>query len=489
MELIGAVDAKRQKTLHITSEIENEVVVSTKRHPVIAFEQAEEEMAQIMALKLVNDADVVGDESAASAVDDSMGLKEKTSRSEALEQLQKAYGELTQLMALTENVNSQEHLVLLTKTVLGNSKNDDSTVMQRMALTQQRVMSVQEPLKREYQRLTELVKQRQAFSSSLDRLGRVWRLLIRSPKISLVGRKSKKAISAIGIDCSFGGNDTEALWVPLSIGEANEEGYAELPDLEKEREMKCLCLRAEHLPSKTILAHVTSWQAAKESVMKWGNSRGFEGHTIGDKYHAVIHTHCQQRQHESLSREVMDACKKEASTSSDRWIIKGSSEGMKEREGEKKDTTWSEGQVWEALASERISETLDVASLNRGHVELMLSEGIALTLSLQPLEPKDGGTVACCVESVEAKTLNTALTRALLQCEREYVAFLKRRRLARATTAKDEGEEKAGAGNGSSSSSAQKPADEKDEEPCPPLLRTMCDYIGRVGLLGEKYVK
>ena len=121
--------------------------------------------------------------------------------------------------------------------------------------------------------------------------------------------------------------------------------------------------------------------------MKWGNSRGFEGHTIGDKYHAVIHTHCQQRQHESLSREVMDACKKEASTSSDRWIIKGSSEGMKEREGGKKDTTWSEGQVWEALASERISETLDVASLNRGHVELMLSEGIALTLSLKKCNP------------------------------------------------------------------------------------------------------
>ena len=207
-----------KKTLHITSEQENDVVLSTKRHPVIPFEQAEEEMAKIMQLNLIKDSEVVGDGSTTNALNDEMGSKEKTVRAEVIEKLQKAYGELTQLKILTENVNSQENLVLLTRTLLGESKNDDSTVIQRMALTQHRFLSAQETLKQEHRRLTVLVKQRQAFYLSLERLSLVWRLLICSPKASLIGKKVKKAVSAVGIDCSFGGVDAEALWVPLCRG-------------------------------------------------------------------------------------------------------------------------------------------------------------------------------------------------------------------------------------------------------------------------------
>ena len=150
MELIKVNDNKRQKTLHITSEQENDVVLSTKRHPVIPFEQAEEEMAKIMQLNLIKDSEVVGDGSTTNALNDEMGSKEKTVRAEVIEKLQKAYGELTQLKILTENVNSQENLVLLTRTLLGESKNDDSTVIQRMALTQHRFLSAQETLKQEH---------------------------------------------------------------------------------------------------------------------------------------------------------------------------------------------------------------------------------------------------------------------------------------------------------------------------------------------------
>lgn len=481
MELIGITDAKRQKTLHITSEQENDVVLSTKRHPVIPFEQAEEEMAEIMQLSLVKDAEIVGDESAANAVDDGMGLKEKTTRSEALEQLQKAYGELSQLMTLTENVNSQENLVLLTKTLFGEKEGDDSTVMQRMALTQQRMMSVQEPLNHEHRRLTELVKQRQAFSKSLERLGRVWRLLIRSPKLSIVGRKSKKAISAIGIDCGFGGCDGESLWVPLSVGEENREGYAELPYSEKERRMKCLCLQLEHIPSKSTLARVLSWQAAKESVIKWSDSRGFEGHNVRDECHEKIHIHCQQRQHESLSREIMEACKKEASTGSDRWVATGgelrtTATAGEEKEGNEKAnrSIWPQERVWAALATERISETLDVTALNRGRVEVLLSEGLALTLSLQPLDQAEVVENTVGSESSEARALSSAMTRALLKCEGEYVAHLRRRLAATAAFVERTGD------NGANITKEIEP-----EEPPLHLLRAMCEHIGRVGLLKE----
>jgi hypothetical protein len=200
--------SKRQKCLHITSEIENEVVTSTTIHPLIPFKREEEQMAQIMKLNLVDVANNEGEEDtddiavAGKGDDDD---KEKSIRHQALEKLQKAYAELTQLVALTENVHTQEHLVLLTKTMkagLGlKQKQQDSTVLQRMCIVQQTFVRAQKPLQSEHQRMASLVHHRQAFASSLQCLGRVWRLRIQTAKTSLVGKKSKHARSAIGVDC------------------------------------------------------------------------------------------------------------------------------------------------------------------------------------------------------------------------------------------------------------------------------------------------
>ena len=115
--------SKHQKCLHITSEQENEVVVSTTLHPFIPFVREEEEMAEIMKLNLVKEAendaqtnDKDGDYiTQTSANPDDDDATRKSVRHQSLEKLQKASTELSQLIALTENVNTQEHFVLLTR--------------------------------------------------------------------------------------------------------------------------------------------------------------------------------------------------------------------------------------------------------------------------------------------------------------------------------------------------------------------------------------
>ena len=268
----------------------------------------------------------------------------------------------------------------------------------------------------------------------------------------------------------------------LSVGEDNDEGYAQLSDLEKEREMKCLCLQVEHVPSKTMLARVTSWRAASMSITKWSETNGFEGHVERDRYHEKIHIHCQQRQHESMSRKIMEACQREASTRSDRWMINGAGETVSstkemgkngnridDRNGNGNDKVWSSEQIWAAVATERVSETLDVTALNRGRVEIMLTGSLVLTLSLQPIHSIEIVENNIALGSEEALALNTALTRALLQCEKRFVAHLRQGVLT--ISALENKEETANA------------LENVPDAASLTLLRTMCQYIGEVGLL------
>ncbi len=452
MEVLAS--SKRQKCLHMTSEQENEVVTSTTFHPMIPFVREEEEMAQIMKLNLVKEAATEGKTSeddglvvatATSSPDDNDDKREKTLRQQALEKLQKASVELTQLVALTENVNTQEHLVLLTRT-MGDKKTmkgDNSTKLQRMCLVQRYYMDAQGPLQREYERMSTLIKRRQAFANSLICLGRVWRLKVHHSKGgSLIGKKSKSVSSSIGIDCSFGGREKDALWVPLVMGESSSPGYAVLSPAETNRPIFTISLALNYAPSNTTLAQFTSWETANERALSWSSTPGASpdtsttggggGDVTADSFHEAIHNHCHKRQHESLSRDIMEALKQEASTSFDRWIISPRVATTTSTSSSTSSSPSEDGV--NVLKAARFSDTLDVSFLNRGEVEIALSENITLLITLTPLpaDSEQQQQQQLAISSGESRgnrnekevELLTFLKDAYMQCASRYVSHL-----------------------------------------------------------------
>lgn len=486
MEVMSS-SSKRQKCLHITSEQENEMVTSTTVHPLIPFQREEEEMAQIMKLNLVKEAAVEGQEENGGESMRKEGegedgdVAEKSVRHQSIEKLQKAQAELTQLVALTENVNTQAHLVLLTRTT-GEAKalkGDNSTPLQRMCFVQKYFVDAEGPIQRERERMADLVKQRRAFTESLEHLRKVWRLKIHYSKGgSLVGRKSKHVSSSIGIDCSFGGADKDKLWVPLVMGGDSSPGYAVLPSTETDRHMFSLSLSLIFVPENVTIAHFTSWVTSQERALSWKDTPGYVPGASGDTFNEAIHNHCHKRQHESLSREIMSCLKVEASSEFDRWIITpkvvapplSSSSSKGKKVGTGTDTSTGTGtstgsgsgelslsEIRKIVESTRMSETLDVSFLNRGVVEIALSEDISLGVSLirPPIDVDDD-------RDKTTDPLYDILKGAYMACASEYVSFLSRRGGQQGLEEKEEDGDDIASRNGATPTG---------------LLRSLCDNV------------
>jgi hypothetical protein len=236
-------------------------------------------------------------------------------------------------------------------------------------------------------------------------------------------------------------------------------GFAVLPPQEVSRDMVSLCLTLKRHCSGSgnnsggavVLARVVSWACASRSLVAWEHTTGGASHAStsssssssclereGMRFNKAVHQHCQRRQHESLCKEVLSALKKDAAAAHDRWIISPrvtAAASLSDSSSTPTDITLASFRA--LLASEGMSSTLDVSFLNRGQVEVMLSQSLTLEVALvsqwttspssseSESDAAQNGDGDYCVKGMDA--VRDALRSASSACIGEYTGHLRQR--------------------------------------------------------------
>lgn len=385
---------------------------------------------------------------------------EKTQQEEALENVQKSFSELSQLLALTGLLQKQEHVVMSNCLRAPGLEAIGQTLpaTQLISLRKQDYKKVAAIIADGVQTAKTIVWKRQQTCEHLLMLKRYWRLAVYTDQ-SMPKRASAAALTGrdtLAIDCSFcaslpallasSSSSSSSLssssssaaaaaaavskktipaaaakpsslsialgkmrpcLVPLLFG---PDGAPLPPAAEQMRPVDSLCLRLVHAPTGQTLVAASLWDLAAVHGAMPGPGGAL----------AAVHAVCQRRQHESMCQLLFSCIKSDAaalSTCSDgscRWII---APPIAPPSGDA-DTVCAESEAAHIFAAEAacVTRTLDIAAISRAQVLLLVSDNLQLLIELQTRDGSGGG--AARTYSRHAK----ALARAMLGAQALLVA-------------------------------------------------------------------
>lgn len=422
MEIFAA--AKRSKTFNITE--------AGEAQPEVEFSRAEEENATILA-----NAFEVGDRSlntySGSGQEGGITLtKQKSRQEEALESASKSAAELSQLISLTSMLQKQQHVVLSNCTRPPGLEPVGLALplSQMVEMRRSQFQTIRGVLNQGNAALQTIAKKRQNSSAQLAKLRQHWSLSVYSPDAgaSITVHSGRDTIA---IDCGYcalpaalkppsnstsakaasllpaagkigagvaGGSKTNSkdksssslvqalektrpCLVPLLFG---QDGIPSLPPDEQQRRMLSLCCVLVHPPSGQQIASVSLWDSVSSKVAAVC-CPGPGGRLD------TIHKHCLRRHHDSLS-QLLFACLKNdavalssapAGENSCRWVVAPPLAAAKVPSEPAQ--FLDAGELGALVDSEELSDSIDIASINRAAVTMLLSENIQAIITLQPM--------------------------------------------------------------------------------------------------------
>ena len=154
---------------------------------------------------------------------------------------------------------------------------------------------------------------------------------------------------------------------------------------------------------------------------------------LANKHHKTIHEHCIKRQHEALSKDILEIFKSEACNCCDRWMVSPRAALFNATNLSKTTETFTDTDDKidhaKVLKDARFSESLDILFLNRGEVEIALSEYISLTISLvnHGQQHQQHSVASEMYDQPEIELENrilACLKTAYCQCVSQYVTYL-----------------------------------------------------------------
>ena len=400
MEVFSASRRVGRPTFNITE--------TEEAQPELPFSRAEEENATILA-----SAFEIGDAANTYKSDGEIKLtKQKSRQEEALEAASKSAGELSQLISLTSMLQKQLHVGLSNCTRPPGLEPVGLALppSQIIEMRREQFRVVKELLGKGRIELQAIAAKRQLSCVQLLKLRQYWPLSVYSPNASASSAIVMSGRDIIAVNCSYcalpGSVASTAPTASASAASKPRAGASASSSLAQalERARPCLVplvfaqdglpsLPADELsrPSLSVGCVFVHGPTGKHiaSVSLW--DCGVLGSSGPGGALETIHKHCQRRRHDSFSQLLFACIKNDATVLSNapdgscRWVVAPPLDTTLLQLGAASSQSLDPVTAAALLKTERLSDSIDLASINRATVVVLLSENVQAVISLQPV--------------------------------------------------------------------------------------------------------